>query len=221
MDSVGSGSDSPGVSPVATNRTAVSSVTELDNSSRHSSRHVAADRPVSSRSSRWAPTTGSSSIGHAAFGDLPRLVLQGIPVLADQDDSIVVVDRHDADREVGEMHDAVDPGVAVGAGHLVVPHGDPRVLVGDAAAVSCRSGRPWRHRRTARAGLSAPRRGGPRLPDVTDPDAANRQRTERTRSRSTGMCGSRHATGSSCRPISGGPSPAPTPRTRPSRPSWR
>src|SRR5688572_6345104 len=67
------------------------------------------------------------------------------------------------------MHDTVDPGIAVRAGHLVVPHGDPRVLIGDAAAVSCEAAVhggivAWHglfRRRVARR---------PRLPGVTDPD---------------------------------------------------
>ncbi len=54
-------------------------------------------------------------------------------MLSDEDDPIVRVQGDDADREVLEVHDAVDPGAAVGSIDLVVPDGDPRVLVGGAA----------------------------------------------------------------------------------------
>ena len=59
--SLGSGLAGPGRSPVATNRTPRSSVTELDTEHRHSSRHVSASKPVSSASSRRAPASGDSS----------------------------------------------------------------------------------------------------------------------------------------------------------------
>ena len=42
-------------------------------------------------------------------------------MLADEDDPVVVVDGDDADREVREVDDAVDPGAAVGPVDLVVP----------------------------------------------------------------------------------------------------
>ena len=98
----------------------------------------------------------------AALGDLPRVVVEGVAVLADEQDPVVVVDRQDAGREVREMDDAVDPGRAVRAGHLVVPDGDPRVLVGDTTRSA--GPRPVRDRRlivhpgiVARGGRSRPR----------------------------------------------------------------
>ena len=52
-------------------------------------------------------------------------------MLADEQDPILIVEDDHADRQVGEVDEAVDPGLAVRAGDLVVPDGDPGVLVGD------------------------------------------------------------------------------------------
>ena len=57
-------------------------------------------------------------------------------MLADERDAILRVDGHDADGQVGEMDEAVDAGIAVRADHVVVPDGDPWVLVGDAPGPS-------------------------------------------------------------------------------------
>ena len=54
-------------------------------------------------------------------------------MLADEQDAVVFVEHEDAGGEVLEMDDAVDPGLTIRAGHLVVPDGDPGVLVGDPA----------------------------------------------------------------------------------------
>ena len=84
-------------------------------------------------------------------------------MLADEDDAVLVIDGDDAGGEVREMHDAVDPGPAVRPGDLVVPDGDPRVLVGDAPRVADESAL---HRRiVARRGRApwARRRRPPRL----------------------------------------------------------
>ena len=69
----------------------------------------------------------------AALGDLPGIGVERVTVLADEQDAAVVIEHQHAGREVLEMDDAVDPGLAVRAGHLVVPDRDPRVVVGDAA----------------------------------------------------------------------------------------
>ena len=60
-------------------------------------------------------------------------------MLTDEKDPIVVIDGQHAGRQVGEMDDAIDSRGAVGPGHLVVPDGDPGVLVADAPGVA----RPW------------------------------------------------------------------------------
>ncbi len=88
-------------------------------------------------------------------------------MLPDEDDAVVVIEGDDAGGEVLEVDDAVDAGAAVRAGHLVVPDGDPRVLVRDAPAVTDEAALHRAHRRTARARvvgaaperpLSSPRR---------------------------------------------------------------
>ena len=171
MDSVGSGSDSPWGEPgrdEQDRRLVGHRVRQVEPAQLAPRRGGSGRSPRAARAGR--PSSGSSSSGTPPSGISHDSCSRVIPMLADEDDPVVVVDRDDAGREVGEMHDAVDPGVAVGAGHLVVPDGDPRVLVGDAAAVPYEAAVHARHRRTARAGPSAPRDGGPRLPDVTDPD---------------------------------------------------
>ena len=102
----------------------------------------------------------------AAFGDLPRVVVQGVAVLADEHDAVVVVDSDDADGRVGEMDDPLDPGAAVGPGDLVVPDRDPGVLVGDTTSGSNETAVhrgivAWRGRRRRRV------TDAPRLPGVT------------------------------------------------------
>ena len=47
-------------------------------------RQSAALTPVSSTSSRWAPSSGVSPVGHAAFRDLPRVRVERVAVLADE-----------------------------------------------------------------------------------------------------------------------------------------
>ena len=74
--------------------------------------------------------------GHAALRDLPRVGIERVAMLPDEQDAVVVVEDEDARREVREMDDAVDARRAVGAGHIVVPEGEPRVLVGDAPGVA-------------------------------------------------------------------------------------
>ena len=64
--------------------------------------------------------------GHAALGDLPRVGVERVAMLADEQHAVVVVEGEDAGRQVREMDHAVDPGAAVGPGHLVVPDRDPR-----------------------------------------------------------------------------------------------
>ena len=72
----------------------------------------------------------------AALGDLPGIGVEGVAVLADEEDAVGVIECEHAGRQVGEMDDAVDARGAVGPGHLVVPDGDPGVLVGDAPGVA-------------------------------------------------------------------------------------
>ena len=92
-------------------------------------------------------------------------------MLADEDDPVVGVERDDTGGEIGEVDDAVDAGAAVRSVDLVVPHGDPRVLVGeppgaaDEAAFHRRDGRtPWATSPGHRSGDAYPRR-------VDDPSA--------------------------------------------------
>jgi hypothetical protein len=57
-------------------------------------------------------------------------------MLSDQHDAVLIVEGHDAGRQIPEVDDAVDAGTAVGSRDLVVPDGDPWVLIGDAPAVA-------------------------------------------------------------------------------------
>ena len=86
---------------------------------------------------------------HAALGDLPRPRVQRVAVLPDERRPVLVVEDHHARGEIREVDDAVDARAAVGSRHLVVPDGDPRVLVGDATSASGESAIHARHRRTA------------------------------------------------------------------------
>ena len=76
---------------------------------------------------------GRLAIGHATFGDLPRGLVHGVAVLPDEDDPVLRIDRDHAGRQVRKMDDAIDPRAPVRPIDLVMPDGDPRVLVGDAA----------------------------------------------------------------------------------------
>ena len=76
--------------------TPASSVTEFERWTRPISRHSSASTPVSSRSSRATPSSGVSPAGDAAFGDLPRVCVERVAVLADEQDAIVVVEDDDA-----------------------------------------------------------------------------------------------------------------------------
>ena len=116
-----SGVAAPWVRPVATNRTASSSVTLFERWTRASSCQSAASTPVSSRSSRRAPSSARLAGGDAALRDLPRVGVERVAVLADEQDPVVVVEDEHAGRQVREVDDAVDAGRAVRAGHLVVP----------------------------------------------------------------------------------------------------
>ena len=55
------------------------------------------------------------AVRHAALRDLPRVAVERVAVLPDQDDPVLVVDRDDAGGDVREVDDAVDPGAAVRA----------------------------------------------------------------------------------------------------------
>ena len=79
---------------------------------------------------------------HAALGDLERARIEGVAVLRHQRHPVVLVERHDAHGQVGEMDDAVDAGAAVGPRDLIVVERQPRVLVCHATAVS----HPWADR---------------------------------------------------------------------------
>ena len=74
-------------------------------------------------------------------------------MLADEEDAITFVDRQDPDGPVREVDDAVDSGRAVGPDDLVVPHGQPGVLVGDPAIQAL----PRAGRRGGPPGLAAHR----------------------------------------------------------------
>ena len=65
----------------------------------------------------------------AALGDLPRPLVERVAVLTYERDAIVVVNRHHADGKTLEVDDPVDPGPAVGTANVVVPDGDPAVVV--------------------------------------------------------------------------------------------
>ena len=85
-----------------------------------------------------APCTGEGRFAgwHATLGDLPGVAVEGVSVLADQHDPIVAVEDDHADRDIGEVDDAVDPGAAVRSVDLIVPDRDPRVRVLDLARSS-------------------------------------------------------------------------------------
>ncbi len=55
-------------------------------------------------------------------------------MLADEEQPVVVVDRHDPGREPLEVDEAVDPRAPVRTQDIVVPDGDPGVRIGDAAS---------------------------------------------------------------------------------------
>ena len=89
-------------------------------------------------------------------------------MLADEHDAIVRIEDDDARRQVVEVDDAVDPRTAVGPRDLVVPHGDPGVLVGDPAGLTDES---IHARIVARRGRRRAGAGGRHtLPEVTDTD---------------------------------------------------
>src|SRR5215211_7959954 len=92
------------------------------------------DRWTRASSDQFAAWTGERVLagGHATLGDLPRPGVKGVPELADEHDAIVLVESDDADGEIGHVDEPIDPGRSVGPDHLVVPHGDPVVLVCDA-----------------------------------------------------------------------------------------
>ncbi len=70
-------------------------------------------------------------------------------MLSDEHDPVVVVEGDHAGRQIAEMDDAVDAGAAVRARDLVVPHGDPGVLVRDPPAVADEGTLHRSHRRMA------------------------------------------------------------------------
>src|SRR5918996_1644102 len=71
---------------------------------------------------------GSLPRSHAAFRDLPGVTAERVAMLPDQHDPVVIVEGDHARGKILEMNDAVDAGVAVGSGAIVVPDRDPRVL---------------------------------------------------------------------------------------------
>jgi hypothetical protein len=76
---------------------------------------------------------GRLAVLAAARRDLQRRLAEGVAPLADQGDLAGVVKRDDADGGA-HHHDAVDSRLPVGADDVILPHGDPRVGVHDAAA---------------------------------------------------------------------------------------
>ncbi len=100
-------------------------------------------------------------------------------MLTDERHAVLAVDDDDAGRDVREVDDAVDPRLAIGPGDLVVPDGEPRVLVGDpAGAAGPRAGsaparRPCPASSHAAGGAVLAARPARRLATVTTPpDAA-------------------------------------------------
>ena len=79
------------------------------------------------------PVERALAVGHAALGDLPRVGVEHVPMLADEQHAVALVDGEDPGRQVREVDHAVDPGAAVGPGHLVVPDRDPGVVIADPA----------------------------------------------------------------------------------------
>ena len=147
----------------AANSTPASSLIEFDRWNRTSSRQPSASTPVSSRSSRRAPSSGDSPARDAALGDLPGVRIERVAVLADEQDPVVIVEDDDARGEVREVDDAVDARAAVGPVDLVVPDRDPGVLVRDAPRAAASTG-PMRFgalRTRTRARSSAASSHGP------------------------------------------------------------
>ena len=62
--------------------------------------------------------------------------IEGVAVLADQGDPIVVVDGHDPHGHVRVVDDAVDAGLTIRPRDVVVIDGQPGVLVGDTTPVA-------------------------------------------------------------------------------------
>jgi hypothetical protein len=91
-------------------------------------RHADAVKPVSSANSRSAPASGSS-LGATPFRDLPRVFLERVSELADEQDPSVLRDGDDSHRPISMPHDAVDAVGPVGTNDLVVHDLDPGVLV--------------------------------------------------------------------------------------------
>ena len=58
------------------------------------------------------------------------MAVEGVPMLADEEDPVELVENQDARRQVGEVDDAIDPGQTIRPDHLVMPDRDPRVLIG-------------------------------------------------------------------------------------------
>ena len=107
--SVPSGVATPWVRPVATNRTASSSETLLERWTRASSRQSVGGHPGLLDAARAGrPRARVSPVGHAALRDLPRVLVERVAVLPDEQDPVLVVEDQDAGREVGEVDDAVD-----------------------------------------------------------------------------------------------------------------
>ena len=131
--SVGSGAAAPATRPSARNSAPRSSVTELETVIRHSCRHAVASKPVSSRSSRRAPSSQRLALVDAALGDLPAVLVERVPVLPDEQQPPVVAHCDHAHGARPEVDDAVDAGAAVRAVDLVVEDAEPRVLVRDPA----------------------------------------------------------------------------------------
>ena len=114
--------------------------------------------------------------GHAALRDLPGLAVERVAMLSDERDPVVLIEGDDAGGEVPEVDHAIDAGAAVRARHLVVPYGDPRVLVRHAPAATHEAAQHRGHRRTARAPTSAPPEAALSSAPMTDPRPAPRPR---------------------------------------------
>lgn len=58
---------------------------------------------------------------YAALGNLPGVCVEGVAMLADEQDEVVRIEDDDPGCRAGEMDDAVDARAAVGPVDLVVP----------------------------------------------------------------------------------------------------
>ena len=156
MSSVGSGSASPATAPRREHDRLL-----VGNGVREMGTGPARASPSLPRRSPRATRAGSHRRRlpgrHAALGDLPRHRVEGVAVLAHEQDAIGLIEHDDARGEVCVVDDPVDARTAVRPGDDVVPDGDPVVLVGETPRVPpprpdrSRRVRSLAHRRTRRA----------------------------------------------------------------------